>query len=61
VQGAGSYVRASEVIRVLYGNIRGEIAGDFIKPLVIEVVDIFQVLLAVHSLKTSLIKCLTRV
>ena len=42
------YLRTHEVIGICQGDIPAEVAGDFIKPLVVEMVDVFQELLAVH-------------
>jgi len=48
MEGLRRGIGAIGAIEVLHGDIRCEIAGDFIKPLVVEVVDVFQVLLAIH-------------
>jgi len=47
--GQAGYLRTHEVIGICQGDIRAEVTGDFVKPAVVEMIDIFQELLAVHS------------
>jgi hypothetical protein len=48
--GYAGYLGALEVIRILHGDIRAEIAGDLIKPFAVEMIGIYQELFTVHKL-----------
>ena len=48
VAGHAWYLRTHEVIGICQSNIRAEVTGDSVKPAVIEMVDVFHELLAVH-------------
>jgi hypothetical protein len=50
VEYLGGGIRAVSVIEVLYGDIRGKVTRYLIIPFIIKVVDVFQVLLAVHGI-----------
>ena len=53
VQRAGWGPRRVGVIEVLYRDVRREIAGHLVVPLVVEVVNVFQVLFSVHCFASS--------
>ena len=53
VESPGGSIGSISVIKVLDGDIRSEVAGDLIIAFIIKMVDIFQVLLAIHG-NTSL-------
>ena len=49
IAGQAGYLRSHEVIGICQGDIGAEVTGDFVKTAVIEMIDIFHKLLAVHS------------
>ena len=49
VAGPTGYLRTHKVVGIGQSDVRTEVAGDFVKSSVVEMVDIFQELLAVHN------------